>query len=247
MSLHVEHLGKEYPTRSGALAVLRDVNLDLQRGEALAVMGPSGSGKSTLLHILGTLDQPTRGAVRLEGKDPFALPERDLADFRNRHIGFVFQDHYLLPQCSVLENVLIPTLVGHDDRDKTRAWARELLDRVALGDRLDHRPAELSGGERQRVAVARALIHHPVLLLADEPTGNLDRHTARAVGQLLLDLHRQEQTILVVVTHSQDLADGFPRVLLMEDGTLRPAGDGDAAAGGGRGRPPHAPEHGAVT
>src|SRR3954447_16322057 len=174
MSLHVEHLGKEYPTRSGALIVLRDINLDLQRGEALAVMGPSGSGKSTLLHILGTLDQPTRGTVRLVGKDPFSLAERDLADFRNRHIGFVFQDHYLLPQCSALENVLLPTLVGHDDRDAVQARARQLLDRVGLAQRLDHRPSELSGGERQRVAVARALIHRPVLLLADEPTGNLD-------------------------------------------------------------------------
>src|SRR4051794_33283988 len=224
MTLIVDQLCKEYPTRSGPLSVSRDIRLELPPGQALAVMGPSGSGKSSLLHILGTLDQPTSGSVKLENLNPFAFPERELADFRNGHIGFVFQDHYLLPQCSVLENVLIPTLVGHDGRDKTRAWARELLDRVGLGDRLDHRPAELSGGERQRVAVARALVHHPVLLLADEPTGNLDRHTARAVGQLLLDLHRQEQTILVVVTHSQELADGFPRVLLMEDGTLRPAG-----------------------
>src|SRR6516164_709291 len=127
MSLHVEHLGKEYPTRSGPLSVLRDINLDLQRGEALAVMGPSGSGKSTLLHILGTLDRPTSGTVRLDGKDPFALPERELADFRNRHIGFVFQDHYLLPQCSVLENVLIPTLAGTNNRAETEAWARHLL------------------------------------------------------------------------------------------------------------------------
>jgi lipoprotein-releasing system ATP-binding protein len=224
MSLHVERLGKEYPTRSGPLVVLRDVNLDLERGQAVAVMGPSGSGKSTLLHLLGTLDQPTTGTVRLDGKDPFALPERDLADFRNRHIGFVFQDHHLLPQCSVLENVLIPTLVGHTDRETVQAWARQLLDRVGLAGRLDHRPAELSGGERQRVAVARALIRRPALLLADEPTGNLDRRTARAVGRLLLELHREENTMLVVVTHSQELADHFPRVLAMEDGTLQPHG-----------------------
>jgi lipoprotein-releasing system ATP-binding protein len=228
MTLQVEHLAKDYPTRSGPLSVLRDVTLSLARGEALAVMGPSGSGKSTLLHILGTLDQPTAGSVRLNRQDPFQLRERALADFRNRHIGFVFQDHYLLPQCTVLENVLLPTLVGHSRPDEARAWARQLLERVGLADRLEHRPAELSGGERQRVAVARALIHHPLLLLADEPTGNLDRRTARTVGQLLLDLHRQEQTVLVVVTHSPELAEMFPRTLLMEDGTLQapePAAD----------------------
>jgi lipoprotein-releasing system ATP-binding protein len=229
MSLRVENLGKDYPTRSGPLQVLRGVNLELQRGDALAVMGPSGSGKSTLLHILGTLDRPTAGGVRLDGKDPFALPERDLADFRNRHIGFVFQDHHLLPQCSVLENVLIPTLVARDDREEVKTWARQLLERVGLSDRLDHRPAELSGGERQRVAVARALVHRPILLLADEPTGNLDRRTARAVGQLLLDLHREQETILVVVTHSQELADGFPRTMLMEDGTLAEANSATGA------------------
>jgi lipoprotein-releasing system ATP-binding protein len=224
MALHVTHLAKDYPTRSGPLPVLRDVNLELERGQALAVMGPSGSGKSTLLHILGTLDQPTRGAVRIEGKDPFALPEPELADFRNRTVGFVFQDHHLLPQLSVLENVLLPTLVARDDREAVKTWARQLLERVGLAGRLDHRPAELSGGERQRVAVARALIHRPALLLADEPTGNLDRHTAREVGRLLLDLHREERTVLVVVTHSQELADTFPRTLLMEDGTLREPG-----------------------
>ena len=182
---------------------------DLQRGEAVAVMGPSGSGKSTLLHLLGTLDRPTSGTVRLEDTDPFTLPERKLADFRNRHIGFVFQDHHLLPQCSVLENVLIPTLVGNDDAADMMKRARQLLERVGLSERLEHRPAELSGGERQRVAVARALIQHPILLLADEPTGNLDRRTAGQSGQLLLELHREENTILIVVTHSQELAAPF--------------------------------------
>jgi lipoprotein-releasing system ATP-binding protein len=221
-SLMVADLGKDYPTRSGPLTVLRNVNLGLQRGQALAVMGPSGSGKSTLLHILGTLDQPTHGSVRLEGTDPFTLPERALADFRNRHIGFVFQDHHLLPQCSVLENVLIPTLVQRADSAEVVARARSLLERVGLADRVEHRPAELSGGERQRVAVARALIHRPALLLADEPTGNLDRRTAQAVGRLLLELHREENSILVVVTHSQELADTFPSVLEMQDGELRP-------------------------
>ena len=226
MTLQVSHLCKDYPTRSGPLSVLRDLNFEMQRGEALAVMGPSGSGKSTLLHILGTLDRPTAGTVRLEGKDPFTLSERELADFRNRHIGFVFQDHYLLPQCSVLENLLIPTLVSTDGPAGAEGWARQMLQRVGLSDRLDHRPAELSGGERQRVAVARALIHHPLLLLADEPTGNLDRRTARAVGELLLELHRQEQTVLVVVTHSAELARDFPRRMEMADGTLQPAAGG---------------------
>jgi lipoprotein-releasing system ATP-binding protein len=221
MSLIVAHLSKDYPTRSGPLSVLRDVSLELERGAALAVMGPSGSGKSTLLHILGTLDRPTAGTVRLDDRDPFALSEPQLADFRNRHIGFVFQDHYLLPQCSVLENVLVPTLVGHDGRGEAEKWARQLLERVGLKQRLDHRPAELSGGERQRVAVARALIHHPALVLADEPTGNLDRRTAQAVGQMLLELHREQQTILVVVTHSAELARQLPRQMEMGDGTLQ--------------------------
>jgi lipoprotein-releasing system ATP-binding protein len=225
MSLQVENLCKTFPTRSGPLPVLRGVSFELQPGEALAVMGPSGSGKSTLLHILGTLDQPTSGTVKLEGQNPFVLPEPALADFRNLTIGFVFQDHHLLPQCSVLENVLIPTLASKHDA-AAEGWARQLLERVGLSGRLDHLPAELSGGERQRVAVARALIHHPRLLLADEPTGNLDRRSARAVGELLLELHRQEQTILVVVTHSAELARTFPRQMEMADGTLQAAEGG---------------------
>jgi len=224
MSLAVRDLAKDYPTRSGPLPILRGVNLALARGESLAVMGPSGSGKSTLLHILGTLDTPTAGSVTLDGTDPFALPEADLAAFRNRRIGFVFQDHHLLPQCSVLENVLVPTLVSRDtDPQVTEGYARELLKRVGLADRLEHRPAELSGGERQRVAVARALVLKPALLLADEPTGNLDRTTAQAVGELLLELHRQENTVLVVVTHSPDLARLFPRRAEMTGGTLADA------------------------
>src|SRR5438067_6733410 len=221
MPLVVRDLSKEYPTRSGPLPVLRGVSLTLDRGESLAVMGPSGSGKSTLLHVLGALDRPTSGTVSLEGTDPFALPEPELAAFRNRRIGFVFQDHHLLPQCSVVENVLIPTLVSKDTRPAdTEAYARQLLERVGLGGRLEHRPAELSGGERQRVAVARALVLRPVLLLADEPTGNLDRKNAQAVGELLLELHRQENTILVVVTHSAELARPFPRRAEMNDGRL---------------------------
>jgi lipoprotein-releasing system ATP-binding protein len=223
MPLEVQHLCKDYPTRSGPLPVLRDLNLKLESGEALAVMGPSGSGKSTLLHILGTLDSPSSGTVLVNGQDPFRLTEPELANFRNRSIGFVFQDHHLLPQCSVLENVLIPTLVSRNNASETEAWARRLLERVGLSGRLDHRPAELSGGERQRVAIARALIHRPSLLLADEPTGNLDRHSAQTVGQLLLELHRQEQTILLVVTHSSELAKMFAQKMEMIDGRLEAA------------------------
>jgi lipoprotein-releasing system ATP-binding protein len=226
MSLQVEQLCKDYPTRSGPLHVLRDIAFALETGESLVVMGPSGSGKSTLLHILGTLDQPTSGSVRLDGKDPFALPERALADFRNQHVGFVFQDHHLLPQCSVLENVLIPTLAGGgcppEEYVQADAWAHELLQRVGLSDRLDHRPAELSGGERQRAAIARALVRRPQLLLADEPTGNLDRRSAENVSELLLELHQQARTILVAVTHSADLARRFPRGVEMVDGSLAP-------------------------
>jgi lipoprotein-releasing system ATP-binding protein len=222
MSLNVSHLCKDYPTRSGPLSVLRDVSFDLQRGAALAIMGPSGSGKSTLLHLVGTLDRPTSGVVQLDGKDPFSLGDAELADFRNQQIGFVFQDHHLLPQCSVLENVLIPTLVNHAGKADLAKRAAELLERVGLSNRVHHRPAELSGGERQRVAVARALILHPTLLLADEPTGNLDRRTAQSIGRLLLELHQQEQTILIVVTHSAELARTFPQILEMADGALQP-------------------------
>ena len=207
---------------AGPVKILRGIDLEVAAGSSVSVVGPSGSGKSTLLHILGTLDRPSSGNVRLDGVDLFALAEPELADFRNRRIGFVFQDHHLLPQCSVLENVLVPTLVRRDRPAGVETWARSLLERVGLGKRLDHRPAELSGGERQRVAVARSLINRPVLLLADEPTGNLDRSTAGAVGDLLLDLHRQEQTILVVVTHSADLARRVGHVMEMADGTLVP-------------------------
>jgi lipoprotein-releasing system ATP-binding protein len=221
MSLHVRNLCKEYATRSGPLPILRGIDLDLTPGSSLVVMGPSGSGKSTLLNILGTLDRPTSGSVRIGDTDPFALSEPQLAAFRNRQIGFIFQEHYLLPQCSVLENVLLPTLAGQRSNDDLD-WAQRLLERVGLKERLEHRPAELSGGERQRVAIARALIRRPLLVLADEPTGNLDRHTARSVGELLGRLPGQEKTILVVVTHSAELSRTFPRRLEMADGVLQP-------------------------
>jgi len=219
LTLKVDSLGKEFPTRSGPLVVLRDVSLALARGDAVAIMGPSGSGKSTLLNVLGTLEPPTRGGVAIGGADPFALPERDLARFRNEQIGFVFQDHHLLPQCSALENVLIPTLPSRREDDVV-ARARELLDRVGLADRMDHRPAELSGGQKQRVALARALINRPTLLLADEPTGNLDHKTADAVAALLSALHRDQATTLVVATHSPMLAERFDRRHELVDGSL---------------------------
>ena len=207
--LEVSNLSKEYPTPRGPLRILSDVSLKLGRGESAAIMGPSGSGKSTLLYIVGALESPTAGTVRLDGRDPFGLPERELAAFRNREVGFVFQDHCLLPQCSVLENVLAPTLVARAGGDALPR-AHELLEQVGLGGRLHHRPAELSGGEKQRVALARALINGPPLLLADEPTGNLDRDSAESVASLLLELHRRQETILLVVTHSAELADRFP-------------------------------------
>jgi lipoprotein-releasing system ATP-binding protein len=205
--------------------VLRDVSLTLDTGESAVITGPSGSGKSTLLNILGTLEPPTDGTVAIEERDPFQLGDRELAEFRNQTIGLIFQDHHLLPQCNVLENVLLPSLASRRGGDATER-ARSLLARVGLSDRLDHRPAELSGGERQRVAIARALINHPVLVLADEPTGNLDRSTADAVGALLCEIQKDEGVTLVVVTHSRDLAARFPRKFNLVDGVLAP-GDGD--------------------
>ena len=216
-SLEVRDLGKDYVTPRQTLEVLRDITFDLAPGDAVAITGPSGSGKSTLLQILGTLDPPSRGEVQIAGQEPFSLPEPELARFRNRHIGFIFQDHHLLPQYSALENVLIPTLAGEATDDDARGRARELLERVQLGHRHDHRPAELSGGERQRVAVARALINRPGLLLCDEPTGSLDHQTADTVAELLLELHG-DQRILVVVTHSLELAARFPRRLELREG-----------------------------
>jgi lipoprotein-releasing system ATP-binding protein len=220
--LVVENLYKDYPTPGDPLVVIRDVSFSLQRGQALAVMGPSGSGKSTLLYILGALEPPTRGTITLGGANPFTAGEAELASFRNRQVGFVFQDHHLLPQCSALENVLIPTMApgAAVSGSEAEARARQLLDRVGLSARLEHLPAELSGGERQRVAIARALINQPPLILADEPTGNLDRHTADTVADLLLELHRQENTILVLVTHSLELAQRLPRQAELLDGKL---------------------------
>ncbi len=222
--LIAKDLTKSYPTPRGLLPILSGISLTLNRGDAVAITGPSGSGKSTLLYILGALEPPTSGIVTLDGANPFELGESAQAAFRNRHIGFVFQDHSLLPQCSVLENVLAPTLAaprrdGQPAEDENRA--RELLAQVGLGDRLEHRPAELSGGEKQRAAVARALILNPSVLLCDEPTGNLDRTSAAAVAELLLDLHTARNTILITVTHNAALAERFSTRYEMDGGKLR--------------------------
>jgi lipoprotein-releasing system ATP-binding protein len=218
--LIVDNVVKEFPTRADPLVVLRGASFSLSAGENLAILGPSGSGKSTLLYIIGTLDRATSGRVELLGQDVTQISEPQLADFRNERIGFVFQEHYLLPQCSVLENVLVPTIAKGAANSQAVERAKMLLERVGLSQRIDHRPAELSGGERQRVAIARALIHSPALLLADEPTGNLDRTSAAAVGQLLLEMQRTENTMLVIVTHSEQLASLFGRRMEIDEGRL---------------------------
>ncbi len=222
--LEANHLSKTYTTPAGELAVLRDVSIALKPGDAACVMGPSVSGKSTLLYILGGLEPPSSGTVTIHGDNPYALPPDRLAAFRNREIGFVLQDHCLLPQCTVLENVLVPTLVGERD-DTADARARALLAEVGLGDRLDHRPAELSGGEKQRCAIARALVRKPRLLLCDEPTGNLDAETAAVVADLLIKLHAQQQAIMIVVTHSDVLGARFTRRWRMQRGALNTAAE----------------------
>ena len=218
--LQLENITKQYPTRAEPLDVLRGISLALEAGENLAIVGPSGSGKSTLLSIIGTLESPTSGSVLFDGTDPFALAERDLAAFRSRRIGFVFQEHYLLPQCSVLENVLVPAVPLGRVSEATVRRAETLLERVGLSDRRTHRPAELSGGERQRAALARALVNSPELLLADEPTGNLDRTTAEQVGKLLVELQKEESMMLIVVTHSERLAELMQKQRELDRGVL---------------------------
>jgi ABC-type lipoprotein export system ATPase subunit len=222
----------ESPDAAAPIAILNGVSLEVARGESLAIIGPSGSGKSTLLHIIGTLDRPSSGTVRLNNQDLSRLDGRQLASVRNRDIGFVFQAHYLLPQCTVLENVLIPTLAakdgppassGSESRNREAAGARSqrLLARVGLGGRLSHRPGQLSGGERQRVAVVRALINQPELLLADEPTGSLDHTSAQELAGLLGELNHEENVALIVVTHALDLARRMSRVFELKDGRLQ--------------------------
>lgn len=222
--LDVRRLTKSFSGPSGELTILKSVDLALSPGESLAVTGPSGSGKSTLLYCLGTLDRPTSGEIRIAGENPFSLSPDDLARFRSSRIGFVFQDHHLLPQLTVLENVLVPLLAGSGIGSAEEDRGRKLLERVGLSNRIGHRPGQLSGGERQRVALCRALVNQPLLLLADEPTGNLDPHNAREVGSLLLELNAEQQAILIVVTHSLELASRFPRRVELTDGTLAEQG-----------------------
>ena len=225
-SLKVENLSKTFNTSAGTLTILQQTNLKMNRGDAVAITGPSGSGKSTLLYIIGLLDEPTSGEVIIADEHPLKLDAAKQAGFRNENIGFIFQDHHLLPQCTVLENVTLPTLASSASSKSSKGdssveqRAKELLERVGLADRLNHRPGQLSGGERQRVAVCRALINRPLLLLADEPTGNLDPKTADSVGTLLLEIAREQQTMLICVTHSRELADRFTTLYELSAGQL---------------------------
>jgi ABC-type lipoprotein export system ATPase subunit len=222
--LRLENVSKSYDSvlDGPPVRVFEGIDLTLQQGESAAICGASGSGKSTLLNIIGTLDAPTAGRVLLRGEDLAQLDELQLAAVRNRQMGFVFQAHHLLPQCSVLENVLVPTLASLDlpKRKSAPGRARRLLERVGLGGRIDHRPGQLSGGERQRAAVVRALINQPELLLADEPTGSLDRAAAEELARLLIELNREEGVTLILVTHAPDLAARMKRVFQLQAGRL---------------------------
>lgn len=224
--LKLSDVSKEYlsPESHSAIKVLNGVSLEVDSGQSVAVIGPSGSGKSTLLQIIGTLDRPTAGQVLLAGQDLHDLADNQLALVRNQQIGFVFQSHYLLPQCTVLENVLVPTLAAkpsrNADSEAPQVRATRLLDRVGLGSRLSHRPGQLSGGERQRVAVVRALINRPQLVLADEPTGSLDHASAQELGKLLAELNKEENVTLIVVTHAIELAHRMARIFELKDGRL---------------------------
>jgi len=210
------------PGDPGSVSVLKGITLKIEQGRSVVIVGPSGCGKSTLLNIIGGLDHATSGQVLFDGRDLAGLNDRDLARIRSREIGFVFQLHHLLPQCTVLENVLVPTVAGRDgaSRGTARERAEALLARVGLADRILHRPGELSGGQRQRVAVARALINRPKLLLADEPTGSLDEESSRSIAELLAELNRDEGVTLVVVTHSRELASRIGYVMELSGGVL---------------------------
>ena len=218
--LHMHSVTRTFASPGGSISILKDVSLKVLSGSAVAIRGPSGCGKSTLLYLAGTLDQPTSGLIEILGENPWRLRTGRLAAFRNQHIGFIFQDHQLLPQCSVLENVLLPSLAGFASGGDVRSRAEKLIDRVGLSNRMHQRPGRLSGGERQRVAVCRALIHQPSLLLADEPTGNLDPQTAEEIGTLLLEVAAENDTALLCVTHSDELAARFPHSVTLSQGKL---------------------------
>lgn len=219
--LELHNVVRIFESGGDRVTILKNVSLNVAAGTAIAIRGPSGCGKTTLLHIAGTLDQPTSGTVAILGENPWQMNARRLASFRNQSIGFVFQEHQLLPQCSVLENVLLPTLAGFPGTARPRDRALQLLERVGLQHRLNYRPGRLSGGERQRVAVCRALINRPALLLADEPTGNLDPATAATIGTLLLEVAAEHHSALLCVTHSDALAAGFPNSLTLQNGEIR--------------------------
>ncbi|HOF39635.1 MAG TPA: ABC transporter ATP-binding protein [Candidatus Hydrogenedentes bacterium] len=219
--LEMRDVTKSYPASPAPLDVLKGVSLHLKQGESVAVVGPSGCGKSTLLNLIGTLDTPSSGSIYFEGRDLGGLNSQELARFRNTSVGFVFQSHHLLPQCTALDNVLVPALVN-DGAQVRKARALDLLERVGLLERAAHRPGQLSGGERQRVAVVRALINQPRLLLADEPTGALNEEAAAGLVALLLELSREEGMTLVVVTHAKQVAAQMDRVLELHDGLLKP-------------------------
>jgi lipoprotein-releasing system ATP-binding protein len=204
----------------GNLPVLKGVDFEVQKGEIVAIVGPSGAGKSTLLHMIGTLDIPDRGEVFIENINPSKLSSKALADFRNKHIGFIFQFHHLLPEFTALENVCIPGFIAGKSKSGVQPRAIELLTELGLGSRLNHKPSELSGGEQQRVAVARALINQPSVILADEPSGNLDTHNARELHKLFFELRDRFQQTFIIVTHNEELADMANRKLVMRDGKI---------------------------
>lgn len=220
--LQAKNVSKHYDTPAGPLPILDGVDLTLEAGDAASIVGPSGSGKSTLLYVLGALEPPSSGEVTLDGENPYKLDDKALSQFRNAKVGFVFQDHCLLPQLTVLENVLTPSIVARD-KSGAAGRARDLLDAVGLSHRLDHTPAQLSGGEKQRAAIARALVMRPALVLCDEPTGNLDRATGQAAGDLLLKLNAAHKTTLIIVTHSLELAARLPKRLELRDRRIVPA------------------------
>ncbi|MDH4231902.1 MAG: ABC transporter ATP-binding protein [Nitrospirota bacterium] len=218
--IEADRIHKSFETPAGELTILRDISLSIAEGEMLGIVGASGAGKSTLLHILGALDKPSSGKILFQGKDIFSMDDRMLADFRNSSIGFVFQFHHLLPEFSSLENVMLPGLISNRPFEETEKQAKALLDDLGLSKRLRHRPGELSGGEQQRVAVARALLLNPKIVLADEPTGNLDTATGNALFDLFIELNRTRKITFVIVTHNKTLSDGCHRVLEMADGTF---------------------------